>query len=250
MQAAIYKLIANSSTEFADFLHNTGYLLEERQFKLFTFSKLFFQDGYQYLSGFNKVTNLSFLFATPIKESYEHLVFGLFDKQKFSLGFGGGHRVNLEVVSVESVPEPEFTNEMKFIAFSPIVSSTKIEVNGRIVQHYLDYMVTAERGKYIENIYRNLTRKYELIHKTEYENDRPFALSFDMDYILKRKGVIRKKIRFKRETASEKHIYIIGMEAPLLLKGDPELIKIGYECGLGENNSAGFGMIELVDKKV
>jgi CRISPR-associated endoribonuclease Cas6 len=37
------------------------------------------------------------------------------------------------------------------------------------------------------------------------------------------------------------------MEAPFTITADPQLIQLGYECGFGENNSAGFGMVEVVD---
>jgi CRISPR-associated endoribonuclease Cas6 len=30
-----------------------------------------------------------------------------------------------------------------------------------------------------------------------------------------------------------------------IAQGNPDLIKIGYEAGFGENNSAGFGMVEV-----
>lgn len=32
----------------------------------------------------------------------------------------------------------------------------------------------------------------------------------------------------------------------LILEGDIDLIKFAYDCGLGEKNSMGFGMIDLV----
>ena len=33
-----------------------------------------------------------------------------------------------------------------------------------------------------------------------------------------------------------------GIPSPV---GNPELIQIGYECGFGDKNSAGFGMVEV-----
>lgn len=31
---------------------------------------------------------------------------------------------------------------------------------------------------------------------------------------------------------------------PITIEGNPELIKLAYESGLGEKNSMGFGMLE------
>jgi CRISPR-associated endoribonuclease Cas6 len=43
----------------------------------------------------------------------------------------------------------------------------------------------------------------------------------------------------------EHPIEIIANEIPFTLSGNSELIKVGYECGFGEKNSTGFGMVEL-----
>jgi CRISPR-associated protein, Cas6 family len=37
---------------------------------------------------------------------------------------------------------------------------------------------------------------------------------------------------------------------PLTIEGNPDLIKLAYESGLGEKNSLGFGMIEVVKKEM
>jgi len=36
---------------------------------------------------------------------------------------------------------------------------------------------------------------------------------------------------------------------PFVVKGNKELIKFGYECGFGELNSAGFGMVKSKNDK-
>ncbi len=59
--------------------------------------------------------------------------------------------------------------------------------------------------------------------------------------MIKKKGKISKNIRFKNTS-------IIAMEAPFTITAPPELLKIGYDCGIGIENSAGFGMIDLIEK--
>ena len=248
MQSVIYSLIRKSSSEFSEFLHKTGYVDEKRNFKLFTFSKLFFDDGYVGKDGFSRVTSFYFIFSTPIKKSFEHLVLGIFSDQRFVLRFGADHSIKALISTVESLPEIGFTNEMKFLCLSPIAVTTGLEQNGRMVQHYLDYMNPKERERYQSNIHSNLVKKYRLINGIEYSGDTDFDLTFDIDYILKRKGNIRKNIKFKTDPNSKKSTYIIGMEAPFTIKADPELIKAGYETGFGEKNSAGFGMVERVEE--
>ena len=244
LQNVIYRLIQKSSPEFSAFLHNIGFIDGNKPFKLFTFSKLLFADYTATQRGFEGVKEFSILISTPIKESYEHLVLGIFAKQEFELFFSEKHSVKVSISSVESLPEAVIESEMHFLTLSPIVTSIDNKTEDYGGQHFLDCMNPEERERYISNIYQNLLRKHRVIYKEEYGGDDRFEFAFDVDYILKRQGKIRKKINFKRDTTSGKYIQIIGMEAPFTIKTDPELIKIGYQCGFGEKNSAGFGMVE------
>lgn len=249
LQNIIYNLIRNSSPEFSDFLHNTGFQEEGRPFKLFTFSKLFFNDGFIGKEGFKEVTSCNLLFSTPIKKNYEHLVLGSFAKQGFTINFSANHSVKGIINSVESLEEPELDSAVKFICLSPIAVSTGKKIGDKTVQHYLDYMNPEERSRFVGNLRNNLLKKYKIVHQKDFTGDSQFEFAFDVDYIIKRKGLIRKNIRFKRDVKTGKYTHIIGMEAPCTIQADPELIKIGYQCGFGEKNSAGFGMVERVDHK-
>jgi len=53
----------------------------------------------------------------------------------------------------------------------------------------------------------------------------------------------RQKITVKegRTDASE----VIGFMCPLAIEGNPALIALAYESGLGEKNSLGFGMMDI-----
>ena len=102
-------------------------------------------------------------------------------------------------------------------------------------------MIPEERNHFIDNLKKNLTNKYETINNIKYQSlNYPFNFNFDIDYITKRKGNISKLMEFKNK------IKIKAMEAPFSIEADPELIKIAYECGWGEKNSAGFGCVEQI----
>jgi CRISPR-associated endoribonuclease Cas6 len=107
MQAMIYHFIQNSSQEFSEFLHKKGFIKDNKHFKLFTFSKLFFLDGRQSKSGFSDVTKIEFLFSTPIQKSYEHLVLGIFANQEYTYYYKKNDFFKILISHVESVPEPE-----------------------------------------------------------------------------------------------------------------------------------------------
>ena len=91
LHSAIYGLIEKSSGEYSKYLHDKGFINEtvKKRFKLFTFSKLFFTPTKIQKTGFSKVKEISFIFSTPIEQSYEHLILGLFSDQTFYLNFSG-----------------------------------------------------------------------------------------------------------------------------------------------------------------
>ncbi|MEA3414944.1 MAG: CRISPR-associated endoribonuclease Cas6 [Thermodesulfobacteriota bacterium] len=248
LHSAIYGLIEKSSGEYSRYLHDKGFINEtvKKRFKLFTFSKLFFTPTRIQKNGFHQVKEISFIFSTPIEQSYEHLILGLFSDQTFHLNFSG-EKINFSVTRVEAMPEPQFNNECKFLCLSPIAVSTQREkANGRLEQHYLDYMNPEEREHFIENIKKNLINKYQTFYKTDYaDHDHEFKFSFDVNYITKRQGKISKLIHFKKIDKNTK-TKIKGFEAPFKIIADTELIKIGYEAGFGNGGSMGLGCVALI----
>jgi len=235
LHAALYQIIRKSSLDYSTFLHDTGFIDEKKNLKLFTFSRCYFKDIKLTKYGFSKVNQFQFYFSTPIEKSLEHLVLGIFSDQTFSLQFGK-NKFTCYIEHVETMKEPEFKNEMKFLCLSPVaIASNDEKYSGK---HYLDYMNPDERAGFVEGIKLNLMRKYKLVAKENLKSN-SFDFSFDPEYIIKRQGKIKKNIKFKNNR-------IIAMDAPFTISTNPELIKIGYECGLGSENSAGFGMIGII----
>ena len=248
LHSAIYGLIEKSSGEYSTYLHDKGFINKavKKRFKLFTFSKLFFTPTRIKKNGFTGVKEIHFIFSTPIEQSYEHLILGLFSDQAFHLNFCGT-KINFSVTQVESLPEPQFNSECKFLCLSPIAVSTQREkANAKLEQHYLDYMNPEEREHFIENIRKNLINKYQTFYKTDYaDHDHEFKFSFDINYIAKRHGKISKLIHFKKIDNTIK-TKIKGCEAPFKIVADSELIKIGYDAGFGNGGSMGFGCVEII----
>ena len=242
LHAAIYRLIQKSSNEYSKFLHDVGFIDGEKHIKLFTFSKLFFQNHKKTKTGFCDIMQFTFYFSTPVAKSFENLVLGIFSDQKLTLKFAGQENV-FQINHVETLPEIEYSNTMIMKCLSPIVISTGTAENFKNKQHFLDYMNTNERNLFIENLMNNLILKYKILNAKKFAGDRNFEFSFDPNYIIKKNGRISKLITFKN------NIKIKAMEAPFTITADPKLIKIGYECGFGEKNSAGFGMAEVIKHK-
>ena len=248
LHSAIYNLMEKSSSEYSQYLHDKGFINKtvKKRFKLFTFSKLFFEPSKIRNNGFIHVKKISFIFSTPIEQSFEHLILGLFSDQAFHLTFFG-EKINFSVTHVEALPKPKFTKECKFICLSPIAVSTQREKpNHKLEQHYLDYMNPEERDHFIKNIKKNLINKFQTFYNTTYTNpNHEFKFSFDINYITKRQGKISKLIHFKK-IDNKTRTKIKGFEAPFKITADPKLINIGYQTGFGNDNSAGLGCVKNI----
>jgi len=242
LHSAIYNTLYKAEPFFSDFLHNEGFHNDLRVFKFFTFSKLLFKkfsnikkDTY----GFKDVERISLILSTNVDKIFENIVLGIFSDKTLFLKFKT-HSIKMFVNEVEVLPEIEYSNKMSFSCLSPISMSTMQEINGKLKQHFLDYMNPDEREHFKINIFNNLCQKYNTIFSEQWNKPKIFSFSFDPNYIVKSGGKISKLIHFKD---NEK---IKCFEAPFTIETYPELIKIGYECGFGDKNSAGLGCVDIL----
>ncbi len=243
--SAIYLLLKFGSHEFSDFLHNIGYKLNGKPFKLFSFAIKF--ENYKTNSHeINLESPKIYLTVTSpkIDEFIKNFVIGSFERTFFYLSFGGDEH-KLLIKNMELIPEPTFTNEMKFTLSSPMVLSTVKEFKGKLSPYYLRPEDEEDINRLLTN---NLTNKYELIHnsngKQRNKNNNIVKLIFDKEY-LERHPRVTKKITINEYGRFP--VDVIGIQAPFKIEGNPELIKVGYECGFGEKNSMGFGMAEVIN---
>ena len=111
--------------------------------------------------------------------------------------------------------------------------STVRERNGERVMHYC----LPEDPAFSELVRQNLIRKHKVI-RGRLPSDDAFTLEFDKNYIARKQGRVTRLIDFKG-------IKVRGVLCPFRVSGSRALIQIGYECGFGDKNSAGFGMVEV-----
>jgi CRISPR-associated endoribonuclease Cas6 len=238
LSSAIYKLLQFGSTEFASFLHNVGFKQNGKTYKLFTFALRF--ENYTNLENAIRLNDpkANLLISSPLIDDFiKNFIIGTFEKQIIDLtelNFPIRFKINF----VEIIPTPQFFNEMKFKMMTPLVLSTIREHNNKTSQYYLRPEDTDEINRVLT---KNLQSKYQAIYNKELPG--VIRLNWDNDYLNKFKR-ITKKITINQHGYFP--IDIIGMQAPFTVEGNPELLKIGYECGFGEKNSMGFGMVEVV----
>ncbi len=241
LSAAIYKLLAQASPEYARWLHDQGYQSRDERFmKLFTFSRLDIPrvrlSGKTLQAGDDRPWSLQI--SSPMEEEFvQNFVLGLFHQQKMEIG-GQGAVGRFLIESVEALPAPKFAERMHGKTLSPMVVSTMREHKGKLHSYY--YRPTDP--ELAEALRNNLIAKFELVHHRPCENPH-LQISFDMHYFKRRQGKVTKLLHIKEGTAEETKVK--AFEMPFEMAGNPQLIKIGWECGLGDKNSLGFGMVEV-----
>ena len=177
----------------------------------------------------------------PVEETLKHVVVGIFEKQEFYID----REYNRFVVEqVEILPEPEWERKMSFTMLSPMTVSLPEERNGKLVPQYL----RAHDLRLSDALRVNIVNKYRSLYKNELQ-DIEFSCTLDQDYIEKHGGYegVSKLIVIKE--GKEDETKVKGIMCPLTIEGNPDLIKLAYESGLGEKNSLGFGMIEVVKEE-
>ncbi|MFQ5793564.1 MAG: CRISPR-associated endoribonuclease Cas6 [Candidatus Bipolaricaulia bacterium] len=230
LTSLIYWLLERSSRDYATFLHDEGYRSGSKRFKLFTFSQLHFKrfklDPPAIVS---LEREIEWQISSPIMEFVEHLAQGLLSQGEVQIA-----GVRLQIERIETLPQPEFSERMKFICLSPLVVSRSVERGGKRMAHYWHY----DEPGLSEAVQANLCKKYALIHGEPFpSSDLNFV--FDEAYIQSKDGQVYKLIDFKGTK-------IKGILAPFAVEGSPELIEVGYEAGFGEKNSMGFGMVASI----
>jgi len=239
LSSAIYNLLRFGSPEFSEFLHDIGYQTNGKKYKLFCFALKFehltIQEGRIKLLK----PGSSLYITSPIGDDFfRNFIIGSLEERSIKIN-DKDVTTDLSIMQIETVPDIDYSSEMKFISLSPIVLSKRIDYKGKEQQYYL----RPDDRKDINRILtQNLRNKYYALHREEL-NCEDLELIWDEEYVSRHRRVT------KKITINQNGVYpidVIGIQSPFTLKGNPELIKIGYECGFGEKNSMGLGMAKLV----
>lgn len=228
LAGVIYRFLAESDPEYASFLHEEGYRAAEKRFKLFTFSQLMAERRRITGDKIHFRSTLTWYVSSPVERFLSHFADTLLTEGRLSVA-----QRQLPIKDVTIPRSPRFQSEMHFRCLSPITMSTKRERDGKQVMHYC----MPDDPALSELIRQNLIRKHEAIHGRT-PNDDTLSFAFDKTYINRRQGRVTRLIDYKG-------IKIRGIMCPFRVTGSIPLIQIGYECGFGDKNSAGFGMAEV-----
>ncbi len=248
LAALIYRTVALVAPDYAEFLHEEGYLSPRsrdnstpgeahKTFKFFTFSRPYLPDTLLNKGRDERVWfargAVTWQVSSPLPEFMKALTAGLMTQQVVTIGDSRG-QAQFAVESIEEVLPPPMLTELRCKTLSPLtVSVAETDPNGLRRKQF----IRADDLRFGALVKANLEEKYRVLLGAEPDGAIRFA--FDEEYIRRRGGV--DKIS---KLAQYKGTKIKAWQAPFTVTGDPALIRLGWECGFGEANSKGFGMVE------
>jgi CRISPR-associated endoribonuclease Cas6 len=231
LSSLIYKTIAKGSQEYAEWLHQNGFQLGEKQFRMFTFSNLIIpkkkidiQKETIEIESETITLELAFL---P-ERSTEEFIKGVFSDRTFSIG-NKQTIAEFAVQSIELQPQPNFSQPMFGRMESPLCIT-------KILENRTTKYIMPDEEEASELLKNNLLRKYEAFY------GKPFAE--DLFFVWEATGSIKSKL-IKIKTGTPQQTKVRGAICTFRLFTHPELLKIAYNAGLGEKNSMGFGCVGI-----
>lgn len=232
IQGFIYHHI---STNLADFLHERGYRYEKRVYRLFTFSRLMGKYKIEKESGKIAFAEpFKFQISSPLNEFLQEFAETLARCPDVSI-----EENSLIVSSIEVQFSPPPISSALIRMLSPVtVYSTLSTCDGKKKTYYYSPF----EKEFSQLIQKNLVKKYRAFYDTL-----PASDEFKISPVKVNKGS-EKIIRYTPKKGPD--TIIKGWMGIYKIEGNPELIALAYDAGIGSKNSQGFGMFEIVKDKV
>lgn len=227
IQAALYQNI--DDTVLRHFLHQEGFHLEKRKFKLFVFSRLL---GKCYVEKEKKTfvfqPPIELWVASPLKRFVQELSSGILKKGILKIG-----KENLEVIQTDFVEPVLRTSRITVEMLSPLVVYSTITKNSRSYTYYYSPF----EDRFSDLVKNNLRKKYEIVYGQPDDD-------LEFDIAPERVEPSDFKVVMFKDTV------IKGWLGRFNLCGSPFLLELALNCGLGSKNSEGFGFCRMEERDV
>jgi len=214
LAAVLYRKLSKSDPSLAKFLHRLA------GFMHYCFSNIIPENGKTSRDGiqFNRA---HFIISSPSEDFLRPFVEGLLINPGFNI-----RGVRMIVEAVEILPERKLGGKETLKTLSPIFVKTARDVNGQ----RKEWELYPTDGKFYENLHGNLVQRYE-----DFYGHGPRQDHFEV---------------VKVHWTKPKRVMINGTprRCSLMefdLDASEELMRFGYEAGLGEKNAMGFGCVEV-----
>jgi len=235
LSAAIYKIIERADSSYAAFLHNTGYAINGKRFKLFTFSDLRIPFKIQGDRLLLKDNTASVVVCFHVPVAAEHFVKGLFMHQQLDIA-DIKSRVQFNVQQVEMLPAHTLSDDMPVLLqpLSPLVVGRKNERGN------YDYLAPADTA-YVHWLLHNWKEKYAAVYGEDAANIFQQVSVKVIDAGKARSRLIAIKANTPEATS------IRGfMSFRLEVQATREVLELGLNAGVGLYNAMGCGCVGLI----
>jgi CRISPR-associated endoribonuclease Cas6 len=213
MSSMLYNMLIDVDEKYKDF-HDS------KDYKFFTFSRLEIPRRRALKDGLAILCDDAYLWvSSPSPRLVRDLAGALGTSDAVKIG-GLGFAVAGIASPSPFVPRKNET----FRTMSPIIVRTTIQTKGETKT----WDLSPDNSDFIPKLLENLHRKYEAFYRHQ-----PQGAIEEVRVSYNKQQRIQILDTFHRA-----HLMNITM------RGDPELIKFAYDCGLGEKNSMGFGMLQ------
>ena len=225
IQSFLYSLI---SPKLAQILHDYGFPVEKRKFKLFTFSRILGE----YRIDKNKD---NIMFTSPFKLIISSAVREFIEEVAEELIHKESTQIYSQKVSLNSVELSDFSmdrDRLRIKMLSPVtIYSTLSKADGKKKTYYY----TPFEKEFSSLISENARKKFKAFYEREPNGEinlAPLNVNNSNEKIISYKGTVIK-----------------GWMGIYELSGNPELMKLAYDTGLGGKNSQGFGCFEVLRRR-
>ena len=219
VQSMLYDALRGDPAYSAS-LHNGGDMVQNRHFKLFTFSQL--EGSYRIAGGQIRFPNGAALEIRSIHEEFLFLLFRYFTPGR-QLRLGSA----MFTVSHASLSNTVITTSAISVRTrSPIVAYITLP-DGHT------RFFSPEDPEFYSLIAANAHRKWRAIHG----EDAPFDLRISPLH----------GCRFRKQVTTYKSTRITAWDGQFLLQGNPEVLNFLYHTGLGAKSSQGFGIFSPME---
>lgn len=218
LQSMIYNLLKNKEDLSAQ-LHERGYPLEDKHFKLFTFSLL---QGQYKMQGkrIEFLAKVWFEIRTIDQSILFTIAESLSNLNELRIG-----RNLVKILSVKIEQKKLTRTSYKIRMISPlVVRSTDADTKKTLYYNPFD---TEFKSRIMENFERKYQAYYHKVPTGRFDIE-PINFSFKNKFVTKYKDYL-----------------ITGWRGEFEIRGDAEVLDFLYQVGLGEKNSMGFGMFVI-----
>ena len=218
LQSMIYDLLKNKEN-LSSQLHERGYQIEDKHFKLFTFSLL---RGQYKIHGkrIEFLDKVLFEIRTVDKTILLSIVESLLNLDTLRIG-----QNLVKILNVKIGHKKLTENSYKIRMISPlVVRSTDAETKKTLYYYPFD---TEFKSRIMENFERKYQAYYHKVPTGRFDIE-PINFSLKNKFVTKYKDYL-----------------IAGWKGEFEIRGDAEVLDFLYQVGLGEKNSMGFGMFVI-----